>query len=191
MNERDSKILFYDCEIARCIPDKYEENLEGYEYCSGWSDFANMRVACVGVFWNNQYLSFFEDTLPAFQEIVNQAETIVGFNSVSFDDELMEANGIKIKTTYDLLCEVRVASGQPPFYTPGLTRGGYNLDAIAAANLGKKKTGSGALAPILWQQGKKDEVVAYCLNDVELAVNLYFRRHNLIDPTNGSILKLR
>ena len=185
------RILFYDCEIARCIPDKYEDDLEGYEYCDGQQDFQGMGLACIGTFWNGQYKAYFEDSLPAFQEIVNQAETIVGFNSVSFDDELMEANGIKIKTTYDLLCEVRVASGQPPFYTPGLTRGGYSLNALAAANIGKKKTGSGALAPILWQQGKKDEVVEYCLNDVDLTLQLYFKRHHLIDPTNGTILKLR
>lgn len=190
MSEKD-RILFYDCEIARCIPGDEELFFDGFDFCAGWDDFEGMGVACIGTFWNGQYKAYFEDSLPAFQEIVNQADVIVGFNSVSFDDELMEANGVKVKTTYDLLCEVRVASGQPPFYTPGLTRGGYSLDALAAANLSRKKSGSGALAPVLWQQGKKDEVVEYCLNDVDLTVELYFKRHHLIDPTNGSILKLR
>ena len=96
-----------------------------------------------------------------------------------------------METEYDLLCEVRLASGQPALYTPGETRAGYNLDALALANLGKAKTGHGALAPALWQQGKYHEVIRYCLNDVMLTKALFDRRATLIDPTDGADLCLR
>ncbi|MGL4502417.1 MAG: hypothetical protein ACRCU2_25360 [Planktothrix sp.] len=56
-------------------------------------------------------------------------------------------------TTYDLLCEIPVAAGMPPHYVKGVTRGSYSLEALAKTNLGVGKSGSGVLAPQLWQQG--------------------------------------
>ena len=80
-----------------------------------------------------------------------------------------------IQTDFDLLCEVRERVGQPRQYIKGITRGGYNLNNLALKNLGVGKTGTGALAPQLWQDGKKKEVIHYCLNDVRLLKLLYFR----------------
>ena len=51
-------------------------------------------------------------------------ERIVGFNSHAFDDRLCQANGIEITSDFDLLGEIRVASGQPAHYVKGLTRTG-------------------------------------------------------------------
>jgi hypothetical protein len=116
-----------------------------------------------------------------------QAQIIVGFNSSGFDDRLCQAHGIKIKTDFDLLTQVRVASGQPREYVSGVTRKGYSLQNLAIANLKEKKTGTGKLAPVLWQKGRKKEVIDYCLNDVGLLKKLYFKflRGQLYDPSNG------
>lgn len=186
------KTLFFDCEIAKCIPDKYCPNNPRYEYCQGWTDFKGMGVAivCAYASWSG-YHSFVKEDLPEFQKLVNEADKIVGFNSISFDDNLLTANGIEIATTYDLLCETRVASGQPPHYTPGETRGGYALEQLARANLGRGKTGKGELAPRRWQEGRYKEVVEYCFNDLGLLRELYERKSALTDPTNGSVLFLR
>jgi hypothetical protein len=126
-----------------------------------------------------------------FQLLSAHCDQLIGFNSIGFDDKLCHANGLVINTDFDLLCEVRIASGQPPFYTEGITRSGYSLEALALANLGQGKTGSGELAPKLWQMGHQDKVIKYCLNDVKLLKQLYFRflRHGLIDPTNQKLLK--
>lgn len=187
----DQKILVYDCEIAKCIPDGQLDSK--YSYCKGWSDFSGMGIACICTYasWLDRYGAFTLETLPEFALLVLESDQLIGFNSLSFDDRLLAANGILVETSYDLLCEVRLASGQPAFYTPGLTRGGYNLDALAAANLGRSKTGSGALAPKLWQDGKRQEVMNYCLNDVRLTWKLLQKRLELVDPTNHQILKLR
>jgi hypothetical protein len=66
----------------------------------------------------------------------------------------------------------------------------YSLDAIARAN-GYAKTGNGALAPQLWQDGKYREVIDYCLNDCQITRKLFLKYKNgeLIDPNNGKILK--
>ena len=95
-----------------------------------------------------------------------------------------------IKTDFDLLEKVRISSRQPPQYVRGVTRGGYNLQNLAQKNLGVGKTGSGELAPKLWQDDKKQEVIDYCLNEVRLLKQLYFRFINglLRDPHSGKLL---
>ena len=95
-----------------------------------------------------------------------------------------EGMGISVIGAYDYV------TGQPPFYIPRKTRAGYSLDALALANLGQAKTGHGALAPELWQQGRYHEVIRYCLNDVWLTKQLFDKRKSLIDPTNGEKLCL-
>lgn len=186
------KIAFYDCEIAKCVPDRYYDNDPKYEYCKGWHDKAGMGIACIAVYTNwSGYHVFLGSELAEFQQLMSGADEIVGFNSIDFDDQLLAANGIQIKTTYDLLCETRIASGQPPHYTRGKTRGGYSLEQMSQANLGRGKSGTGALAPEQWQDGKYRKVIDYCLNDIGLLRELYERRSRIVDPTNGSILLLR
>ena len=126
-----------------------------------------------------------------FYKLALICDRLIGFNSVAFDDKLCHANGMDaIKTDFDLLREVRIASNQPPDFVRGVTRGGYNLQNLALTNLGKGKTGSGELAPVLWQDGKKQEVVDYCLNDVKLLRSLYFKFINglLRNPHSGKLL---
>ncbi|MGL4501212.1 MAG: hypothetical protein ACRCU2_19225 [Planktothrix sp.] len=79
----------------------------------------------------------------------------------------------------------------PPHYVKGVTRGGYSLEGLAKTNLGVGKSGSGVLAPQLWQQGQYGKVIDYCLGDVAMNRKLYQRRSQLVDPTNGQQLSLR
>jgi hypothetical protein len=127
-----------------------------------------------------------------FQEILADAPLLIGFNSRNFDDVLLGANNIIAHSDYDVLEEVRRAgygSQQWKKQPPGWS---YNLDAIARAN-GMKKTGYSELAPRLWQQGKRQKVIDYCLNDVFLTVNILKlgQEGKLIDPNTGKYLKLR
>ncbi len=133
------------------------------------------------------------ENFVTFYKLFILSDRLIGFNSVAFDDSLCKANGMTaIKTDFDLLREVRIASNQPPDFVRGKTRGGYNLQNLALKNLGKGKTGRGELAPKLWQEGRKQEVIDYCLNDVKLLKQLYFRFINglLKDPHSGKLLGL-
>jgi len=47
------------------------------------------------------------------------------------------------------------------------------LDSLSQANLNMGKSGNGALAPVLFQQGKIGELVQYCIQDVYLTKNLF------------------
>jgi len=201
--------IVYDIEIIKAIPQRGVERIEGIEYCDGWDDVRNMGISVIGVFDSTPGLPYpltayipdedvdslrdavrselGHDVRPKskFEAVAKEAEAIVSFNGINFDDRVCVAEGIAIKTTYDLLCECFVASGQPPFYRKGFTRAGYGLDNIAKANVGRGKTGHGAIAPVQWQQGDKLEVIRYCLDDVHLTAKLFEERRSLIDPTTN------
>lgn len=118
--------------------------------------------------------------------------SIIGFNSKQFDDNLCRANGIDVITTYDLLEEIRLVAFGSTRWEDTPEGHNYSLDAIAKAN-GMTKTGHGALAPQLWQEGKHQEVIDYCVNDVKLTVELLNLglKGKLINPNGGRYLKLR
>jgi DEAD/DEAH box helicase domain-containing protein len=191
------KVLVYDCEIVRCIPNRQgdcwptsartvkRERIE-LEYCSGWSDYEHMGISLIGCWasWLPYIKVFTQPAFDRFQKLVNQADLIVGFNSMRFDDRLCRANGLEIATDYDLLPEVWAAAGMPREYTYGITRAGYNLNALAVANLGYGKSGKGELAPSLWQRGYRWSVVDYLVDDILITKKIWDRRSNLIDPTD-------
>lgn len=186
--------LIFDAEIIKCIPNrKKEENNPKLEYCEGWTDFQNMGISviCAYDYKEASYKVFLQDNLDEFTELTKE-RALVGFNSVAFDDKLLQANDINAVTTYDLLQEVRLASGQPKQYGKGLRRG-YSLDALAKINLNTSKTATGALAPVMWQQGKIGAVIDYCLQDVVITKKLFdlSQKKKIIDPTNNSELTLR
>lgn len=167
------RILFYDCKIIN------NPNVHG------WQNYKALGICAIGCYANwlpkNRRLQCFtvDGGFDGFQELANQADEIVGFNSIGFDDPLCQAHGIAIETTFDLMVEVRRAAGEP---LSGRCTPGYNLGQLAKVNLGRDKTGHGAKVPALWQAGEKQQVIDYCLNDVMLLVDLYQRRTHLIDP---------
>ena len=201
--------LVYDCEIIKCIPDKYSPNNPNYEYCEGWGDFENMGIsviACCDIdseklyyfsdFYNDNpdhnYIGKiykFPDVFVDFDSDSFDIPEYWGFNSRNFDDRLCQSNSINIKTDYDFLEMVRLSAygssdwhEQPPGFS-------YKLSALAEAN-GLAKTGTGELAPQMWQQGRYKEVIDYCLNDVLITAKLIkkFGQLKLIDPNTGKVL---
>lgn len=201
--------LIYDCEIIKCIPPKprYAQMDWGrgelpvdldpdLQYCNGWDDHANMGISVAG--WTflggDAVIADFSNLAEVefFRSEIAKASQVIGFNSRNFDDRLMAANGITITTTYDLLEEVRIAAGFEAHFQSVPKGFSYSLDAIARAN-GTQKTGNGALASKLWQQGKKQEVIDYCLNDVRITERLLNLglAGQLIDPNTGELLQLR
>jgi hypothetical protein len=66
----------------------------------------------------------------------------------------------------------------------------YDIE-IAKAN-GKAKTGEGAIAPVLWQRGERQEVIDHCMNDVVItkAMLILGLAGQLVDPNTGTHLQL-
>ena len=192
------KILIYDCEIIKAVPDKNKVNLGHIEYCNGWDDFENMGISVIGVNCISKEVDkvFNFNALPnndamecidTFQYMLDDADVLVGFNNQHFDDNLIKANGFTIPenvVNYDILAEIWEAAGLGRvFVYPSHT--GFSLGSICEANGIGSKTGSGANAAILWQQGKVKEVIEYCENDIRLTKQLFDliqEKGEIIDP---------
>jgi len=187
-------MLVYDCEIINRIPEAGGYKDPRYTYCDGWKDFQNMGISVIAYGCINTSIQITHSKHPdfsSFQKAVNNAERIMGFNSKEFDDKLCAANNIQVTTTYDLLEEVRIAAYGSPNWEDQPEGFSYSLGAIAKANK-MSKTGSGTQAPKLWQQGLKQDVITYCINDVRMTANIYLLgiKGVLIDPNTGVNLLL-
>lgn len=164
-------MLVYDIEIHNAIPDKSGVREPDIQYCEGWGDHAGMGIACIGAIEveSGRPRLFYRDNLAEFAELIQRHQTLIGFNSINFDNVVLAASGIVIPEArcYDLLREIWNADGLGPKFSPA-THGGYSLDACAAANFGAAKSGNGALAPVQFQRGQYGALSDYCLNDVHL-----------------------
>lgn len=193
------RALIYDIEILNAIPNRDGSKEDGIEYCAGWHDHANMGIAVIGVYdyEEDRARVFCQDNLSAFLDLCSDRDVLVGFNNIPFDNAVIAAT-LQIppfpeEQCYDLLRELWMAAGLSPTFDHN-THGGYGLDETCKRNFGTKKSGNGALAPVLWQQGKIGTVIDYCLNDIRLTKQLFDRvlqTGMLQSPKNGQELALR
>ena len=193
------RFVVYDIEIEKGVPMLYEPNIEGFEYCAGWHDHANMGISCVGAYDSDEerYRVFGSDNREEFFQLADSADLLVGFNNIPFDNAVIRACWSTYdfqpdSKCYDLLREVWKAAGLGDQFN-SQTHAGYGLDAMCEANFARKKSGNGALAPIDWQQGKWCTVIDYCLNDVNLTKKLFDIVNAgmpLVNP-KGGVLNLR
>ena len=168
-----------------------------YNLCAGWHDHANMGISIIVAYdyGQNRYRIFCENNLDQFQMLIHSADILVGFNSISFDDQVMACNGVPIKTDFDILRETYAALGLEPFpdeYGPEYR--GRGLDMMCQANGLGSKTGTGAMAPISWQRGNIGIVADYCMNDVRLTkslLDLALTDSSVIDPVTRSEFTLK
>lgn len=182
--------VIYDTETL-AIPHTNGNRNPAYVYADGWEDFEGLGISvlCALDMETSAPHVFFKDDLSDFVKLVNSREHLIGFNSKRFDDRLLAANGYKVKTTFDFLEELRLATGQPAEYVKGQTRAGFSLDNLVRLNLrpgGKVYTGK--VAPQLWQMGERGKVISYCMDDVLLLDRLlskaYFGGIRVPHPTD-------
>lgn len=164
-------MLIYDVEIAKMIPSKGVECDPNLEYCAGFDDFSNMGIALIGVhdYVADQSRLFSLSEIEEFKALVAKHDVVVGFNNIRFDNQLLAANGVIIpeKNCYDILTEI--------FNSLGGRRSGCKLGDITKVNFGVEKSGDGADAPKLWQQGFYGKVADYCLHDIRLTKKILDR----------------
>lgn len=194
----NKSIIIYDCEIIKAIPNRDGSKMDGVEYCACWRDFGNMGVSVIGVYdyVEDRTRVFCKDNADQFALLMGQRNLWVGFNNIPFDNALIRAAWhfvLDDGQCYDLLRETWAAAGLGNEFN-FKTHGGYGLDAMCERNFGTKKSGNGAFAPVLWQQGKVGEVIDYCLNDIRLTKQLLdavLAGTRIKNPNGGPDLALR
>jgi len=129
---------------------------------------------------------------------------VVSFNGIKFDNHVILPPETHDKEhnwdDIDLLLEVvKSKFGLPDVRAAELKLGdkevhdgSISLDGLSEGTLGLHKTGHGAHAPELIQQGKWAEVFAYNLNDVRLTRKLYdfARQYGFLVDRKGNKIKL-
>jgi DEAD/DEAH box helicase domain-containing protein len=153
---------------------------------NGWGDMHAMRVSCCvlhDVATARDYV-FAAEPVPGaipgtrpleglywfLEGCRSEGCTLVGHNIRSFDWEVLAGEF----AARGLLADRRAyhAGSARLVDTLGMlhARLGWrpSLQTLAVHNLGEGKSMDGALAPSLWRQGLRREVIAYCRRDVEL-----------------------
>jgi DEAD/DEAH box helicase domain-containing protein len=130
-------------------------------------DFSNLEITVVGTHDSetNEYKGFFREDFPQMWKLFESADILVSYNGDHFDIPILNkyyaGDLTKIKSV-DLLKEVREVLGRR-----------LKLQSIAEATLGHGKSADGLLAMEWWAQGKKDEVMKYCIEDVRVTHDIY------------------
>ncbi|HRY76967.1 MAG TPA: ribonuclease H-like domain-containing protein [Candidatus Paceibacterota bacterium] len=126
-----------------------------------------LDISMIGVYsYNrNEFLGFNKNEFPLFEKLLKETGAFIGFSLHYFDIPVLkghfEHNFSKLKVI-DILEEVENQRGHK-----------IGLDALAQANIGAGKTGSGLEAIQLYHEGKIEELKNYCLNDVKITKDLY------------------
>ena len=142
----------------------------------GKENLTKLSLSVAGVFsyTDNAFLTFSENEMPQFQNLLGKTDLIIGFNINHFDlpvlQKYLSVDLSKIPTL-DIMNEVVSKMGHR-----------VSLDDLVSNTLGKRKSANGLIAVQYWREGRIDELKKYCLDDVRLTRDLY--EHGL---KNGEI----
>ena len=132
---------------------------------NGKEVFPNMYVVCIYDSKTDKYQSFTQDQLKDLWPILEDADMLIGYNSDSFDIPILNryySGDLSKIASLDLLSEIKNSLGRR-----------LKMDSVAEATLGRKKTGHGLQAMEWWKQGKYEDVIKYCTEDVRITKDLY------------------
>lgn len=133
----------------------------------GLPDYSDLNVSvAVAYFYDTDtYKSYFESELPMLFKELEGASRIIGFNSKGFDIPLLNRfypGDLLNIPQLDMLESVRASLGFR-----------LKLDTLASATIGVGKSAHGLQAVQWWKEGRVQEVVDYCKQDVKVTKEVY------------------
>ena len=143
----------------------------------GWHRAKKMGVSCAVLFDSreNAYLNFLEDQVDEFIDRLNQFDVVIGFNIKRFDYRVLSGYS---KTNFSRLCTLDIL--EDVYEHLGFR---LSLAHLAEITLNARKSADGLQALKWWQQGRIDEILEYCRQDVRITHDLY-----LYGQQNGYLL---
>ncbi|MGC9521517.1 MAG: ribonuclease H-like domain-containing protein, partial [Anaerolineae bacterium] len=97
---------------------------------------------------------------------LSEADLVVGYNLYGFDYPVLQHYTDEIVLaelpTVDMMVEIQRRLGFR-----------LKLDSIATATLNMQKSADGLQAVRWWREGRVDEIIAYCRQDVEVTRQIY------------------
>lgn len=153
----------------------------------GWHKAWKMGISCACLYDSEtgETHAYLEQDIPDLIEHLKSLPLIVGFNVLRFDYTVLKGYSrykFKELPTLDILQHVHARLGYR-----------LSLDHLAQATLNAEKSADGLQALEWWKQGRIDEIVAYCKQDVAVTRDLYLhgRKHGHLLFTNKAKNKVR
>lgn len=144
-------------------------------------DKLNISVVCAYFYETDTWESFLEDDVPALCKRLESCDRIIGYNTIGFDLPVMNryyAGDLLQLPQCDMLAEIHKNLGFR-----------IKLDDVAAATIGIKKSAHGLLAVQWWKEGKVQDVIDYCMQDVKVTKDVFEFGHGkgfvLFDDRTG------
>jgi len=134
----------------------------------GWSNICKMgmSVAVTYSVEEDRFTVYTEQDVESLIRAINEAGLVVGFNVLRFDYEVLRPY-----TLFPIRSEGKTTDLMIPlFQTLGFRP---KLEDLAAATLGAGKQGDGLDAVRWFREGKMDQLIAYCKQDVQVTHDLY------------------
>lgn len=125
----------------------------------------SLSLLVVYEYASDTYSSYLEKDLPKLWPILEQSDSIIGFNLDHFDIPILNkyySGDLTKKKTLDLLGEIKKTSGRR-----------VSLNRVAMSTLGTEKSGHGLDAIRWWRKGEIEKVRKYCQDDVRITKDLY------------------
>ena len=147
--------ITFDIETANVLPTMARQDVTRLD----------LAVVAIHDSENGAFSSYTQEELPKLWPIIEKADTLIGFNSDSFDIPLLNKyypGDLTQIRSIDLLVEVQKALGRR-----------VRLQSLAEATLKAGKSGDGLQSVRWWQEGLYDKVREYCIMDVKITRELY------------------
>ncbi|MFA6522537.1 MAG: ribonuclease H-like domain-containing protein [Patescibacteria group bacterium] len=129
----------------------------------------------------DKYESYLQADLPKLFERLEHCDRIIGYNSIGFDVPILNkyySGDLFRVPQLDMLAKINESLGYR-----------IKLDDVAAASIGTRKSAHGLQAVQWWKEGKVDEIIKYCQQDVLVTKEVYeFGKKNgfiLFDDRTG------
>ena len=133
----------------------------------GWSNIEALGMAVTVTLSSreDEYRAFLSTQIAELGQMLRSSDALVGFNSQRFDVRVLQPYldfDLAALPHLDLMLDIRQSLGFRP-----------SLQSCVDATLGEGKSASGLQSVEWWREGKRDEVIAYCAQDVLLTRRLH------------------
>jgi len=154
----------------------------------GWhrADRMGISVAVLYDSVSDSFKTYLEQDIPELIRDLQTYDLVVGFNNKRFDNRVLSAYSVfnlASLPTLDIMEEIT-------------NRLGYrlSLDRLAEHTLGVKKSADGLQALQWFKEGKIDEIISYCRQDVKITRDIFLfglkNRYLLFKNKAGSVVRL-
>jgi len=125
----------------------------------------DVSVVVAYYYETGQYEHYLQEDLPKLFNKLEQGGRIIGYNTIGFDLPVLNryyAGDLLQLPQLDMLAKIHESLGYR-----------IKLDDVASASIGTSKSAHGLLAVKWWKEGKVQEVIDYCEQDVKVTKEVY------------------